>query len=658
MKGVQMRAAGESAVLSLMGDVGWDITPKGVADALKGAGKGPLTVSLHSYGGDALAGVAIHNMIARHPGAKTVIIEGVAASAASLIAMAGDRIVMPSNALLMIHEAWGLAMGDSEDMRKQADLLDTVSGAYRRTYAARSGKTEDEVAALMAAETWFTADDAVAQGFATETAEPVEVRAMAVPDGRFARAPAALAAFAHTPPAPPVPQQEVRMTEPVPQAGGQPPLAIQPPGAAGPVPATLEQLRAIQARAGLDAEWVLAQADAKATVDAARDAAIDAVAARANTPPLRPSVTITRDEGETFRAQASVALADTVLGRAPSKDAGDLRGFGLQTLAREILARGGERNVHRLNPSQVADRILASGAHTSSDFAGVLANTLNKSVRDLYGAMPNNWSSWCEEIEVADFKTITAANIGQFPEVVSFAESGPITFGTIGEETETYAVQERGRLVQLSRVALVNDDARALQRVVQSAALGGYTALRRAVFGVLTTNANMADSIALFNAAHGNLGTAGNLSAANYADLRALLMKQTGPSRTGMSPAAAPLPPPTTVALIVGPDEEDTALELLGNRIVPTATGSVLPDSYRASATLVVDAFLDTGNDPYYLARTDPGMRAVEIAYLQGGRTPQVTSAERIEFTGMTFRVLFDFGVKAVTWRTIAANLG
>jgi ATP-dependent Clp protease, protease subunit len=154
-KGVQMRAAGDGAVLTLMGDVGFEITARGVADALKAAGKGPLTVSLHSYGGDALAGVAIHNMLARHPAQKTVVVEGVAASAASLIAMAGDRIVMPSNALMMIHEAWGLAMGDSDDMRKQADVLDHVSGAYRRTYAARSGRTEDEVAALMAAETWW-----------------------------------------------------------------------------------------------------------------------------------------------------------------------------------------------------------------------------------------------------------------------------------------------------------------------------------------------------------------------------------------------------------------------------------------------------------------------------------------------------------------------
>ena len=656
MKGVQMRAGGDgAAVLTLMGDVGADITPQAVAEALKKAGEGPVTVSLHSYGGDALAGVAVHNMLARHPGPKTVIVEGVAASAASLIAMAGDRIVMPANALMMIHEAWGLAIGDSEEMRKQADLLETVSGAYRRTYAARSGLPEEEVAALMRAETWFTAEEAVAAGFATETAEPVAVRAMAIPDGRFSRAPAALAAFAPNPPALPVPQ-EVSMTESAPLAAEEAAPAILPPAPA-PEPATIAEVKAIAARARLPDSWVLRQIESGASLEAVRDAAIDAVAAAAM-PPVRPAVTVLRDEGDTFRAQASAALADTIIGRAPSAESGDLRGFGLQTLARELLARAGERNVHRLTAGQVADRIMASGGHTTSDFAGVLANTVNKSVRELYTAMPNTWSAWCEEIEVPDFKPITAASIGHFPEPLQIAEGGPVTYGTIGEESETYAVKEWARLFAVSRQMLVNDDARALANTIQQAAFGAYNAVRRRVFAELTNNPNMADGNPLFSAAHGNLGTAGALSSTTFSQLYQLLCEQTGPSRTGQSPSAAPLPPPTSVALLVPPAEYRTALELASNMIVPTAAGVALPAEYRQMTTVLMDPFLKTGNDPYYLARTEPGMRAVEIAYLQGNRVPQVTSAERIDYTGVTYRVSIAFDAKAVNWRTIAANLG
>jgi hypothetical protein len=167
--------------------------------------------------------------------------------------------------------------------------------------------------------------------------------------------------------------------------------------------------------------------------------------------------------------------------------------------------------------------------------------------------------------------------------------------------------------------------------------------------GILTANANWpaGGATALFAAGRSNLGTAGNLAVGTFAELRALLTKQTSPARAGES--AAPLPPPSSMVLLVGPDEEDTALELLGNRIVPTATGAVLPDAYRSSTSLVMEPFLDTGNDPYYLCRGD--IRGVEIAYLQGQRAPTITSAEDIRYSGMTFRVVFDFGAVVFSWR-------
>lgn len=656
MQAVQMKAGADRAVLTLMGDVGFEITASAVAAALKGAGEAPLTISLHSYGGDALAGIAIHNMLARHPGAKTVVVEGVAASAASLIAMAGDRIVMPANAFMMIHEAWGGAMGDASTMREQADVLDMISGAYRRTYAMKSGMSEADVAVLMAAETWFTAEDAVAQGFATEAAEPVEVRAHAAPEGRFSRMPEALRApkASSTLPAMPAPLEEVPVTETTIQAGAEP---VAPAPAPAPAVASIADIKAIAGKANLGSDFILSQVERFATLDQVRDAALEA-AVRAAPRAVQPGIQVTDDEKPRTLARFSGALAANMVGRAPAEAEREFAGMGFLRLAQEVLIMGGERNVHRLNPSALIERIMAS-THSTSDFANVLANSTNKVVRDLYMGLPNNWSSWCEEIEVDDFKTITIANVGSFPEVVETgAEGGPITMGTIGEEAETFAVTERGRLLGLTRQAMINDDTRAFQRVVQGAAMAGYTALRRAVFKVLTDNANMADGTALFASGHSNLGTAGAMTATTYGELRSLLFKMSQPSRSGMSPAAAPLPPPTSVALITGPDKERTALELLGNTIVPTALSTLLPESYKTSTSLVADAFLNTGNTPYYLARTEAGMRAIEIAYLRGARTPSVTSAERIDFTGMTFRCLFDFGVKAGTWRTIAANLG
>ena len=136
-----------------------------------------IDLRLNSPGGSVFDAVAIHNALGRHAGTVTVWIDGIAASAASYIAMAGDAIVMPENAFLMIHDPSGLVMGTAADMREMAGTLDKIAAGMTRGYAARSGKTEDEIAALMAAETWFSAAEALEAGLATQLAEPVRIAA-------------------------------------------------------------------------------------------------------------------------------------------------------------------------------------------------------------------------------------------------------------------------------------------------------------------------------------------------------------------------------------------------------------------------------------------------------------------------------------------------
>lgn len=677
---VQMRAAAGDApaTLTLMGDVGFDITASGVAAALKGlAEDAPLTVSLNSYGGDALAGIAIHNMLARRKRRPTMIVEGIAASAASLIAMAGERIVMPANAFLMIHEAWGAAMGDADTMRGQAEVLEQISGAYRRTYAARTGLEEEEVAAMMAAETWLDAETAVAKGFATEAAEPAAVQAFAaLPLARFTRVPAplaALAATASTPPAsPPAPDKEMgSMPDETNPAGGQPaPLSHQPAAPHQPAALAAADVVAIAERNGLGLDFVRAQIDRAATREQALEAALDAVAAAGPRPAATPGLRVTRDAFETARARIGGAFATGIAaaaqGRAASYSAEqrEFAGISMLGMARELMAQRGERGVHRLSNADLVPLILAYGSHTASDFAGVLANTFNKTVRDLYGAYPDTWSSWTDQVEVDDFKTITAASIGQVSEVQPVQDGGQVIYGTIAEDpAETYSVSERGVILPVGRQALVNDDTRALTRAAQALSLGAYTGLRRTVFGVLTTNANMADGVAFLVLpggagvrGYGNLVTASALDAAALRNLRAVLQGMTGPARPGRQ--APSMPPVQNTVLLVPPSREITAQELTSPLIVPNALGAALPQSFRQSIEVVTEPFLQTGNAPFYMARTEAGMRSVEIAFLRGRRTPEVTDAERIDYTGITFRCLFDFGAKSVTPRTIAGNLG
>lgn len=678
---IQMRAAAGDApaTLALMGDVGWEISASGVAAALKGlADDAPLTVSLNSYGGDALQGIAIHNMLARRKRKPTVIVEGIAASAASLIAMAGERIVMPSNAFLMIHEAWGAAMGDADTMRGQAELLEQISGAYRRTYAARTGLEEEEVAALMAAETWLDAETAVAKGFATEAAEPAEVRAFAaVPLDRFRAAPAslrALVATASTPPAsPPAQQKEGQMANPNDTAGIPPaPQAAIVPPANPPAPqaAAFGDVLGIAERNGLGLDFVRAQHDRGATREQALEAALEAVAAAGPRPAATPGLRVVRDGFETVRARIGGAfaagIAAAALGRAASysDEQREFAGISMLGMARELMAQRGDRGVHRLSNADLVPLVLAYGSHTSSDFAGVLSNTLNKTVRELYGAYQDTWSSWTDQMEVDDFKTITAASIGQVSEVQPVQDGGQVVYGTIAEDpAETYAVSERGVILPVGRQALVNDDTRALTRAAQALSLGAYTGLRRTVFGVLTANANMADGVAFLVLAagagvrgYGNLMAASALDAAALRTLRATLQNMVGPARAGRPVPS--MPPVQNTVLLVPPTREITAQELTSPLIVPTTVGNALPQSFRQSIEVVTEPFLQTGNAPFYMSRTEPGMRPVEIAFLRGRRTPEITDAERIDYTGITFRCLFDFGAKSVTPRTIAGNLG
>ena len=105
------------------------------------------TLRINSPGGSVFDAVAIHNALSRHAGPVTVWIDGIAASAASYIAMAGDEIVMPENTFLMIHDPAGVVMGTAADMRNMAGTLDKIADSMLRGYAARSGRPEDEIAA-------------------------------------------------------------------------------------------------------------------------------------------------------------------------------------------------------------------------------------------------------------------------------------------------------------------------------------------------------------------------------------------------------------------------------------------------------------------------------------------------------------------------------
>ncbi|MCB1466797.1 MAG: Clp protease ClpP [Rhizobiaceae bacterium] len=153
--------------LRLHGVVGDDFDAARVQTALKAGGD--VTVTLNSGGGIASEGAAIYALLAAHPGRVTVDVIGIAASAASLIAMAGDAITMRAGAVLMIHDPMNITVGNSSDHAKTIEELEAYAKSYAKIYAARSGKSEKQCRELMKSETWFDGEQAVAAGFATHT---------------------------------------------------------------------------------------------------------------------------------------------------------------------------------------------------------------------------------------------------------------------------------------------------------------------------------------------------------------------------------------------------------------------------------------------------------------------------------------------------------
>lgn len=132
-----------------------------------------INIYINSYGGSVFEGTAIYNQLQRHPAHKTVHVDGFCCSIASVIAMAGDEVVMPRNTLMMIHNMWMGAEGNAAELRKAADDLDVINAAGRQAYLAKAGDklSEDALAAMMDAETWLTAEQCIGYGLADRYAE-------------------------------------------------------------------------------------------------------------------------------------------------------------------------------------------------------------------------------------------------------------------------------------------------------------------------------------------------------------------------------------------------------------------------------------------------------------------------------------------------------
>ena len=200
-KTLQAAKQPDTTTIDVMGEIGDsgfganNCTADKIKGQLSAAGKAPVYVTVNSPGGDAFEGIAIYNLLRDHPGAVTVKVLGLAASAASIIAMAGDKVLIGEGAFLMIHSAWGVIMGNRNDMRQFAATLDQLDNAVAELYARRSGQPAADILAMMEKETWMDGAEAVRLGFA-DTAVASEKKARAQTPAVFSSTPPSILAVA------------------------------------------------------------------------------------------------------------------------------------------------------------------------------------------------------------------------------------------------------------------------------------------------------------------------------------------------------------------------------------------------------------------------------------------------------------------------------
>lgn len=651
-KPIVVGRAGSGAEVNLSGIVGWDITLAALNEAMKSvASDAPLTVRINSGGGDVFEGFAVYNRLARHEGPIRVEIEALAASMGSLIAMAGDEIVMPQNSFLMVHNPWGMAIGEADDMRKHADLLDRLKEPMVATYAARSGKEAEDVRALMADETWMSADEAVEAGFATSVTEP-RVVASCADLSKFRLAPPSLLAGSTAPPvlavskttSTDVPHKETVMSVETP-ANAAPPAEPVVTAAVPParVAATLAEIEGIAARGKLGPDFVVAQLKKGATVTEATDAVIDAMASKIDRPAASIQLVADHASHHAMIDAMGTALAIRIMpsGNFGSADGKHREYMGLTPgqMMVELAAARGEAATPRHQ-----QKIIANAMHTTSDFPLLLENVGNKVLLAGYQAAAPTYKTIFAQKSFNDFREHKFYTAGDFPALLELPEGGAIEQGTMSEKREALTPKTYARSMTLSRQMLVNDNFGAFddwtsmigRRIADQENALAYAVVNTASGAGPTLQEGNA---AVFTTTRGNRSSGGG--AIDNTSLDAAYAGVMGvTSLDGIKLNVQPK------YLLTGVAYRAAALRAIAP-LQPTAASNI---QLYGTLTPVMDANIP-GNRWYLLP--DPAAAPIFVyGYVNGASAPQIRVHPYIPGRdGIMVEVIHDFGVGAIDWR-------
>ncbi len=647
----QIKAQNGHAELTIYDEIGgWGITAKQFARDLQALGKvSSITARIHSPGGDVFEGMAIYNIIKGHPAQKVCHIDGLAASMASVIAMAFDEVIMPANAMMMVHKPWGGTLGDADDMRKYADLLDKVEGNLVGAYAQKTGLSDDELHALLAEETWLTGSEALEKGFADTVTDPLQIAA-SLSSKRlkdFTNMPDSLknlfAPQGNTPGAP----------TPAPAAAD---AALNPPSQADIQAAAVAMNKA--RIDGINATFAAFPQFGELKNSCIADVAIDADKAKdmilaklgeGQTPAaVQPqSVIIHSSNGNIVGDSISAHLMARAGHAKVEKDNG-YASYNLKELARASLIDRGI-GIAGLNQMQMVGLAFT---HSSSDFGNILLDVANKSVMQGWDLAQESFERFTKKGQLGDFKVSKRVGLEEFGSLRQVREGAEYKYITLGDKGADIALATYGEIFSITRQCIINDDMDMLSSIPMKMGAAAKATIGDLVFAILTGNPKMADGKALFHADHGNLG-AGAPSVEVLGILAELMESQT---TGGKNKRALNIMPEF---VLCPPNLKRTLNQIIKSSSVKGAdVNAGIANPMQDFAEVISEARLKAASDKVYYLAAGQGRDTIEVAYLDGIDTPYIEQQDGFSIDGVATKVRIDAGVAPLDHRGLVKSTG
>lgn len=678
-----------------------------------------LEFRISSPGGSVLAGGTIADEIKALDLPTTGKIFSFAGSIATIICCAFDEVFISPTSTYMIHRPMGGAFGDIPEMQKAIEALRATETAMINAYMERlnvkGAMSEEELVTALDEETYYTAEEAVELGFVdgfiddTRSDEEQEqsVSALAAcakfEKDRMPELFKRLTGF--TPPS----DDAIRQ----PNKGENEDMATKKPesvttqkqtkdftqdkDSTAPAQTVTTQAATAQAQAhqthDLDAiraqeRQALAQrnrditalfsghvahstvmqeciADPEVSIDQAKDRLLDAIsAANASANAAQQHrATSGIDEQDKFEEAAINALLARV-NQAPVDNQNPLRGISLIGLMVECAVRGG------MNPQSVphdaGQRIEAvarfSGFKaeapglTTSNFPNLLENALHKMLVGGFTIQAYVWDTFAAIGSVNDFRPHNRYRMSSISNLEGYNQDGEFKYGNLADaEKEQQQASTKGKIIPLSRELLINDDLNALANLITALGRAAARSIETDFFTVLVSNPTLVnDGVALFDAAHGNVGSAGAITPSSLDEARQLMRQQQDAGANDyaditpygiLTPVSA-----LAVARQTVNSEADPTSGNANSRKANIARNMVPSENIKDSPRL-------SGNGWYVFA--DPALEPViEVAFLNGQREPQIVTMEHFNSAGLSYRVMHDWGVKAVGYRGAVLNAG